>query len=80
MAMNEIMWGVSQLHTVAGYKKHNSGKLLKMFAYMYSECIKSGGIIHITADSESLEKLRPLLADFAKKAGITSTQVDDNTR
>ena len=71
LAMNEIMWGVSQLHTVAGYKKHNSGKLLKMFAYMYSECIKSGGIIHITADSESLEKLRPLLADFTKKAGIT---------
>lgn len=71
LALNEIMWGVSQLHTVAGYKKHNAKKLLKMFAYMYSECVKAGGIIHITADADSLAKLRPLLNTFAKKAGIT---------
>ena len=38
---------------------------------MYSECVKAGGIIHITADEESLKKLRPLLGDFAKKAGLT---------
>ena len=71
LAMNEILWGVSQLHTVAGYKKHKAKKLLKVFAWMYKECVKSGGIIHVTADSDSLKKLRPLLADFAKKAGIT---------
>ena len=71
LAMNEILWGISQLHTVAGYKKHQAKKLLKTFAYMYSECLKAGGIIHITADSDSLKTLRPLLADFAKKAGIT---------
>ena len=71
LAMNEIMWGVSQLHTVAGYKKHNAKKLLEMFAYMYKECLKAGGIIHITADGESLNKLRPMLEGFAKKAGIT---------
>ena len=71
VAMNEVMWGVSQLHTVAGYKKHNAKKLLKMFAYMYSECIKAGGIIHVTADTDSLKKLRPLLTDFAKKAQLT---------
>ena len=71
LAMNEIMWGVSQLHTVSEYKKHNAKKILKMFAYMYGECIKAGGIIHITSDAESLKKLRPLLETFAKKAGIT---------
>ncbi len=71
LAMSEIMWGVSQLHTVEGYKKHNAKKLLKMFAYMYSECIKAGGIIHVTADAESIKKLRPMLSDFAKKAQIT---------
>ena len=71
LAINELMWGISQLHTVAGYKKHNAKKLLKTFAYMYSECIKSGGIIHVTADAESIKKLRPLLEGFAKKAQIT---------
>jgi hypothetical protein len=71
LALNEIMWGLSQLHTVAGYKKHEAKKLLKTFAWMYSECIKAGGIIHITADEESLKTLRPLLADFAREAGLT---------
>ncbi len=71
LALNEIMWGVSQLNTVAGYKKGDSKKLLKTFAFMYSECVKAGGLIHITADEDSLKKLRPLLGEFAKKAGIT---------
>ena len=71
LAMNEIMWGISQLHTVSEYKKHNAKKLLKTLAYMYSECVKTGGIIHITADSQSLKKLKPLLQKFAVKAGIT---------
>ncbi len=71
LALQEIMWGVSQLHTVAGYKKQKSKELLKTFAWMYRECVKAGGIIHITADEESLKKLRPLLEAFAKKAGLT---------
>ncbi len=71
LAMNEIMWGVSQLDTVAGYKKKDAKKLLKTFSYMYHECLKAGGIIHVTADADSLKKLRPLLNDFARKAEIT---------
>lgn len=71
LALNEIMWGVSQLKTVADYKKSGAKKLLKTFAYMYAECLKSGGIIHITADEESLKKLRPLMETFARDAGIT---------
>ncbi len=71
LALNEIMCGVSQLHTVSGYKKHGAKKLLKTFAYMYSECVKSGGIIHVTADEDSLKKIRPLIEKFAKNAGIT---------
>ena len=71
LALNEIMWGVSQLHTVEGYKKHDAKKMLKMFSYMYKECLKAGGIIHITSDSDSLKKLKPLLSDFAKKAQLT---------
>jgi len=71
LALNEIMWGVSQLHTVSKYKNHDAKKILKTFAFIYSECLKAGGIIHITADEDSLNKLRPLLGDFAKKTGIT---------
>ena len=71
LALNEIMWGISQLHTVSNYKKHDAKNLLKTFAYMYSECIKAGGIIHITADEDSLKKIRPLLQKFAKNAGLT---------
>lgn len=73
-ALNEIMWGVSQLHTVSKYKKFKAKKLLKTFAYMYRECIKAGGIIHITADEDSLNKIKPLLQNFAKKAGLTKLQ------
>jgi len=71
LALNEILWGVSQLHTVAAYKKLGAKKLLEIFAYMYSECVKSGAIIHITSDGDSLKKLRPLLEKFAVKAGLT---------
>ncbi len=71
LALNEIMWGVSQLNTISGYTKHNAKKLLECFDYMYHECLKSGGIMHITADSESLKKLKPLLSVFAKKAQLT---------
>ena len=71
LALNEIMWGVSQLHTVAGYKKHEAKKLLEIFAYIYHECLKAGGIVHVTADKDSLKKLRPLLEKFIKEAEIS---------
>ncbi len=71
LALNEIMWGVSQLETVSGYKKLGAKKLLQKFEYMYRECVKAGGIIHVTADEDTLKQLRPLLEVFAKEAGIT---------
>lgn len=71
LALNEVMWGVSQLHTVKEYNKKNAKKLLKTFAYMYQECRKAGGIIHVTADEASLKRLRPLIAEFTCKAEIT---------
>ena len=70
LALNEIMWGVSQLHTVAGYKKHDAKKILEKFSYIYHECVNAGGIIHVTADPDSMQKLLPLLETFVKKAGI----------
>ena len=78
LAMNEIMWGITQLYTVDFYKKTNPKKLLEMFAHIYHECLKAGGIIHITADEESLKKLRPLVEKFAQSAGITKLQPGHN--
>ena len=70
-ALAEILWGVSQLYTVAAYKEKDAKKILKQFEYIYRESLKAGGIIHITADKDSLEKLMPMIEAFARDAGIT---------
>ncbi len=70
-ALAEILWGVTQLYTVSEYKEKNAKKLLKEFEYIYRESLKAGGVIHITADDESLKKLLPLIEEFTKNAGIT---------
>ena len=70
-ALAEILWGVTQLYTVSEYKEKNAKKILKEFEYIYRESLKAGGVIHITADEESLQKLLPLIEKFAKQAGIT---------
>jgi len=72
LALSEIMWGVSQLKTISDYKKKNIPQLLKTFKEIYYSCLKEGAIIHITADEESLKKIKPLLQDFAIKTGLTS--------
>ena len=70
-ALAEILWGVTQLYAVSEYKEKNAKKILKEFEYIYKESLKAGGVIHITADEESLEKLLPLIEKFAKQANIT---------
>ena len=77
-ALAEILWGVTQLYTVAAYKEKDAKKILKQFEYIYRETLKAGGIIHITADKDSLEKLMPMLEDFAKAAGITKLLPSNN--
>ncbi|MCR4580855.1 MAG: insulinase family protein [Treponema sp.] len=70
-ALNEIMWGISQLIFALDYKKHSAAENLKELKRIYDSCLASGGIIHITADKASLDKLLPMLKDFAKSAKIT---------
>ena len=70
-ALNEIMNGITQLHTVAGYNKKNSKEMLSLFKDLYFQCVSAGGIIHITADEDSLKTIIPLLEGFAKSAKIT---------
>ena len=74
LALQEILWGFSQFETSMEYSKKNSKKTLETFRYIYEECRKSGGIIQITADEESLKKILPLIEKFAKAAGITKLQ------
>ncbi|MBR5402041.1 MAG: insulinase family protein [Treponema sp.] len=77
-ALAEILWGVTQLYTINEYKEKNAKKILKEFEYIYRESLKAGGVIHITADEESLAKLMPLIQKFAKAAGLTKLLPSNN--
>jgi len=71
MALLEILWGLSGLETISEYKKSKSKEILDILKYIYYESMKSGGIIHITADEESLKKLLPMMEEFAVQSNIT---------
>ena len=77
-ALAEILWGVTQLYTLSEYKLTNVRKILKTFEYIYRQSVKSGGVIHITADKASLEKILPLIQPFAKQAGFTKLLPSNN--
>lgn len=70
-ALSEILNGISQLYTVENYAKNSLRESLNIFEYIYKECLKSGGIVHITADEDSLNKILPLLEKFVQNAKIT---------
>lgn len=71
LALGEILFGVSQLYTVNEYAQTPEKETLHIFDSIYNECIKSGGIIHITADEDSLKSILPQIKDFAKNAKMT---------
>lgn len=70
--MKEILFGISQLKTIEKYKKTNTKKILKLFSKLYYECISNGAIIHLAADTESLNKIKPLLQAFVCDSKLTS--------
>ena len=70
-ALNEIMWGISQLIFALGYKERSAAENLKELKRIYDTCLASGGIIHITADKDSLKKILPMMKNFTKAAKIT---------
>lgn len=70
-SLSEILNGISQLYTVENYTKNSLRETLNTFAYIYQECLNSGGIVHITADEDSLNKIFPLLEKFVQNAKIT---------
>ncbi|MCR4742695.1 MAG: insulinase family protein [Treponema sp.] len=68
-ALTEIYSGLTQLETLSSLDK-NPGLTLKKFEEIYRSCLKEGGIVHVTADQESLDKILPLLDDFVKATDI----------
>lgn len=74
LALNEIMWGITQYKTVSSYHKKDIPQLLQTFKKLYYECIKQGAVLHITADEDSVNKIIPLLESFVQKTGITSVK------
>ncbi|MCR4954026.1 MAG: insulinase family protein [Treponema sp.] len=69
-ALNEIMWGLTQLQTIDSYIKKDYSKILKTFKQIYEACLANGGIIHITADEDSLKTMMPFVQKFAVEAKI----------
>ena len=70
-ALQEILWGLSQLQTVKDYTKTKPEEILSTFKYIYEECLKSGAVLHITADEDSLETILPMMEKFAKESKLT---------
>ena len=64
-AIQELTHGITNYFYVDSYKEEDSENLLKKLQQMYQKILDQGAIIHITADSESLEKLLPKIKDFA---------------
>lgn len=71
MALVELLWGVTQVNTALEFKKHPA-KTLKLLKKLYGECLSAGGIIHITADEETLKQLLPKMEKFASDAQISA--------
>lgn len=72
--LKEILFGISQINTVKKYTKTSTKKILNLFSDIYNQCMQQGGIIHITADSDSLKKIKPLLETFVKEVNIKPLQ------
>lgn len=70
-ALMEIMYGISQLQTVKKYSKTKPAVLLEMLKNIYEKCVKSGGILHLIADKDTLQQVLPLIQQFAQDARIT---------
>lgn len=69
--LEEIFTGITQFFTVDKIVKSDSKEILKTYRYIYDECLKNGGIIHITADTDSLKEILPKMEQFARKSGFT---------
>ncbi|MCQ2575785.1 MAG: insulinase family protein [Treponema sp.] len=65
--LKELCYGITQLEKLVKCKKAKPEMILKHYAEMYKKITSQGGVIHITADEESMKKVEELLPSFAAK-------------
>ena len=65
-AVYELTHGITQFFHAEKYSTKNAENLLVTMKKMYEKIMDEGCIIHITADSDSMNKILPLMPDFAE--------------
>ncbi len=71
-AVEEIWMGLSQLFTLERISREEPAELGKLFSRILSDIRSAGAVVHITADSNSMDEVLPLIPDFAAKTGLHS--------
>ena len=71
-AMDEILKGIRQIFTLLEIEKMPVKELCEKFKYYFHEIKKSGNVLHVTTDAESLKQFMPALKDFVKETDIHS--------
>lgn len=66
-AINELTLGITQFFHIEKYTKSKLPELLQKLKTMYFNILSQGAMIHVVADSDSLEKVLPMIPEFAKK-------------
>ncbi len=76
-AITEICTGLTDYMNVLDIDCDNLDELkqlMEVYEKIYYESLASGVIIHITADKDSLNKLKPLLEEFSKKCNFEAVK------
>ncbi|MCK9169309.1 MAG: insulinase family protein [Treponema sp.] len=71
-AVEEIWTGLSQLFTLEEISREDTSELGRHFARIMSGLRSAGAVIHLTADSHSVDTVLPQISVFSLQAGLHS--------
>jgi presequence protease len=71
-AVEELWAGLSQLFTLEKISKENAADLGRLFARILSDIRSAGAVIHVTADTRSMDTVLRRIPDFAVMSGLKS--------
>lgn len=77
-AINEIFYGFTQCIYADELKKSQASSLLKSFKNYYQSMLESGCVIHVTADEDSLAKVKTLLSKFVVDSKLNAPSEHKN--
>ena len=69
-AVQEILYGTTQIKHGIEYKEKDAKALLKKFKEMYRKIKDAGALIRIVCDEDSMKHAENLLPEFISKAGL----------